>query len=343
TPAFTERDTVVIADFANSTGDPVFDDALRQALSVQLQQTPFITLLPDVRVQRTLKLMQRQPDQPVTPPVASELCQRVGAKATVEGSIAAIGSSYVVTIGVHNCQTGEAIAEQQAQASAKEQVLGKLGEVVTALRRRLGESLASIQKYDVPVTEATTSSLEALKAYGLAIKTRYVRGDEASIPFFQKAIEFDPNFALAYAKLGVVSLNTGRVDDSRKYAQKAYEMKDRVSEYERQYITWNYNALVLHDPKLALESLELMTASYPKDYSAQNNLGVYFIGHGDFEEAAKHYRVAVDLAPDEPLPMANLAYSLYYLGQRDEANKWVEKSLAIRPDGGLAITRWAVA
>ena len=343
TPAFTERDTVVVADFANSTGDPVFDEALKQALSVQLQQTPYLTLLPDVRVQRTLKLMQRQPDQPFTPPVARELCQRVGAKATVEGSIASIGSSYVVTIGVHNCQTGEALAEQQAQAAAKEQVLGKLGEAVTALRRRLGESLASIQKYDVPVTEATTSSLEALKAYGLANKTRYIRGDEASIPFFQKAIELDPNFALAYAKLGVVSANTGKVDDARKYAQKAYEMKDRVSEYERLYITWNYNSRVLRDPKLALASLELMTASYPRDYAAQNNLGVYYIGHAQFEEAAKHYRAAIELAPDEPLPMANLAYSLYFLGQRQEANTWVEKSLATRPDGSLAITRWAAA
>ncbi|HUL72051.1 MAG TPA: protein kinase [Vicinamibacterales bacterium] len=342
-PAFTERDTVVVSDFSNSTGDAVFDDALKQALSVQLQQTPYLTLLPDLRVQRTLKLMQRQPDQPITPQVARELCQRVGAKATVEGSIASLGTNYVITIGVHNCQTGEALAEQQVQAGTKEDVLNKLGEATTTLRKRLGESLASVQKYDVPVTEATTSSLEALKAYGLANKTRYTRGDEAAIPFFQKAIEIDPNFALAYAKLAVVYSNTGREDDSRKYAQKAYEMKDRVSEYERLYITWNYDTKVLQDQKLSRETLELMIASYPRDYAAQNNLGVYYTSRGEFDESAKHYRAATELAPDEPLPMANLAYALFFLDQRQEAYSWVEKSLAIRPDGSLALRRWLAA
>ena len=343
TPAFTERDTVVVSDFANTTGDPVFDDALKQALSVQLQQTPYLTLLPDLRVQRTLKLMQRQPDQPITPQVARELCQRVGAKATFEGSISSLGSDYVVTIGVHNCQTGAALAEQQVQVRTKEEVLSSLGKATTALRKSLGESLASIQKYDVPVTEATTSSLEALKAYGLANKTRYTRGDEASIPFFQKAVEIDPDFALGYAKLAVVLGNIGRTDDSKMYAQKAYDMKDRVSEYERLYITWNYDTKVLQDPKKTRETLELMTASYPRDYAAQNNLGVYYISRNEFTQAAEHYRAAIDIAPDEPLPMSNLAYSLFFLNQRPEAYKWAEKSLAIRPAGDLAVTRWFVA
>ena len=343
TPAFTERDTVVVSDFANTTGDPVFDDALKQALSVQLQQTPYLTLLPDLRVQRTLKLMQRQPEQSITPQVARELCQRVGAKVTFEGSISSLGSSYVVTLGVHNCQTGAALAEQQVQVRTKEEVLSSLGQATTALRKSLGESLASIQKYDVPVTEATTSSLEALKAYGLANKTRYTRGDEAAIPFFQKAVELDPDFALGYAKLAVVFGNTGRTDDSKRYAQKAYDMKDRVSEYERLYITWNYDTKVLQDPKKTRETLELMTASYPRDYAAQNNLGVYYISRNEFSQAAEHYRAAIDIAPDEPLPMANLAFSLFFLNQRPEAYKWAEKSLAIRPDGDLAITRWFVA
>jgi serine/threonine protein kinase/tetratricopeptide (TPR) repeat protein len=343
TPAFTERDTVVVADFANSTGDGVFDDALRQALLVQLQQTPYLTVLPDLRVQRTLMLMQRQPDQPITPQVARELCQRVGAKATVEGSIALLGTSYVVTLGVHNCQTGEAIAEQQAQAPRKEDVIAKLGDAATGVRRRLGESLASIQKYDVPVTEATTSSLDALKAYGLANKTRLTRGDAASIPFFQKALEFDPNFALAYAKLAVVCSNTGQMDDAIKYTQKAYDMKDRVSEYERLYITWNYNARVLRDPKKQLESLDLMIASYPRDYAAQNNLGVYYNGRNDYAEAAKHYQAAIDIAPDEPQPITNLAFALYFLDRRQEANALVDKVLAIRPDSSIALMRWSAA
>ncbi|HKV99856.1 MAG TPA: protein kinase [Vicinamibacterales bacterium] len=343
TPAFAERDTIVVADFVNTTGDAVFDDALKQALSVQLQQTPYLTLLPDQRVQRTLRLMQRQPDQPITPQVARDLCQRVGAKATFEGSIASIGSSYVVTIGVHNCQTGAALAEEQQQASKKEDVLAALGKATTTLRQRLGESLASIRKYDVPVTEATTSSLEALKAYGLANKTRYTRGDEAAIPFFQKAVEIDPNFALGYAKLAVVLGNTGHADDAKKNAQKAYDMKDRVSEYERLYITWNYDTKVLLDPKQTLATLELMTASYPRDFAAQNNLGVYYISRNEFAQAAEHYKAAIDIAPDEPLPMANLAYSEFFLGNRQEGYRWADKSLTIRPDGGLAITRWMVA
>ena len=271
------------------------------------------------------------------------MCQRVGAKATFEGSISSLGSDYVVTIGVHNCQTGAALAEQQVQVRTKEEVLSSLGKATTALRQSLGESLASIQKYDVPVTEATTSSLEALKAYGLANKTRYTRGEEASIPFFQKAVEIDPDFALGYAKLAVVFSNIGRNDDSRMYAQKAYDMKDRVSEYERLYITWNYDTKVLQDSKKTRETLELMTASYPRDYAAQNNLGVYYISRDEFSQAAEHYRAAIDIAPDEPLPMSNLAYALFFLNQRPEAYTWTEKSLAIRPLGDLAVTRWFVA
>jgi tetratricopeptide (TPR) repeat protein len=343
TPAFTDRDMVVVADFVNTTNDQVFDDALKQAVSVQLQQTPFITLLPDQRVQRTLRLMQRQPTEPVTGAVARELCQRAGAKATVEGSIAPLGSSYVLSLGVHNCQTGESLAEQQVQAKAKEDVLRDLGAAVTEIRKHLGESLASVKKYDVPVTDATTASLDALRAYGLANKARVTQGDEASIPFYQQAIERDPTFALAYAKLGVVSFNIGRPDDARKYALKAYELRDRVSEYERLYITWNHATRVLEDPRIARETLELMTASYPRDFAARNNLGVYYLGRGEFDEALKQYQAAIEIAPDEPLPLANAAYALFFLSRLDEAFHMVERSLAIRPDGGLAITRWVSA
>ena len=232
-PVLGAKDTVLVADFTNTTGDPVFDDALKQAVAVQLQQTPFLTLLPDSRVQRTLALMQRNPDEPVRGQVAREACQRAGAKATVEGSIAALGTNYVLNLGVHNCETGAPLAQQQAQATSKEEVLKVLGGAVMEIRKHLGESLGSIQKYDVPVLDATTTSLEALKMYGLANKTRATRGDEAAIPFFQKAVEIDPNFALAHAKLGVVLSNRGRTEEGRAAAAKAYEFKDRVSEYER--------------------------------------------------------------------------------------------------------------
>src|SRR6185295_8676132 len=202
---------VLVADFANSTGDSVFDDALKQAVSVQLQQTSFVTLLAEQQVQTTLALMRRTHDERVIGAVARELCQRAGARATVEGSIAPLGSSYVIALGVHNCQSGAAIAQEQTQADSKEGVLKAVGTAVTALRKRLGESLASISKNDVPA-EATTRSLEALRAYGLGVKTRLTKTDDAAIPFFQQATEKDPNFALAHAKLSVVMANSGRRD-----------------------------------------------------------------------------------------------------------------------------------
>jgi len=222
-------------------------------------------------------------------------------------------------------------------------VLKVLGGAVMEIRKHLGESLGSIQKYDVPVLDATTTSLEALKMYGLANKTRATRGDEAAIPFFQKAVEIDPNFALAHAKLGVVLSNRGRTDEGRAAAAKAYEFKDRVSEYERLYIIWNHAARVVQDSKLALSTLELMTASYPRDYAARNNLGVYYMGQRDFAKAYEQYRQAVEIAPDEPSPSSNAALTLLFLDRRDEAYAMAERSLAIRPDGGLAVTCWSSA
>jgi tetratricopeptide (TPR) repeat protein/tRNA A-37 threonylcarbamoyl transferase component Bud32 len=342
-PALGAKDTVLVADFTNTTGDPVFDDALKQAVSVQLQQTPFVTLLPDSRVQRTLTMMQRSADEPVRGQVAREVCQRAGAKATVEGSIAALGTSFVLNLGVHNCETGAPLAQQQAQAASKEEVLKTLGGAVTEIRRHLGESLASIEKYDVPALDATTKSLEALRMYGLAIRTRVTKGDEAAIPFFQKAVEIDPDFGLAHAKLGVVLTNRGRTEEGRAAAAKAYEYKDRVSEYERLYIVWNHATRVLQDQKLALSSLELMTASYPRDWAARNNLGVYYVGQRDFKKAYEHFQQAVDIAPDEPQPLSNAAQMLLFLDRRDEAYALADRVFAIRSDGGLATTCWISA
>jgi tetratricopeptide (TPR) repeat protein len=321
----------------------VFDDALRQAVSVQFQQTPFVTLLADQSVQRTLRLMSRVPDDPVTNEVAREICQRAGAAASVEGSIAPLGTSFVITIGVHNCQTGASLAKEQVQASSKEDVLKQVGTAIPKLRERLGESLASIEKYDVPITEATTGSLEALKAYGQGLKTRQTRGDEAAVPFFEQAIQLDPNFALAYAKLGVVSSNLQRDEDARTNTQKAYALRDRVSEYERLYITWSYAQRVTRNMAQARTTLEMMTASYPRDFTARNNLGVLLIGQGLFEEALKEYMAAQQIAPDEPLPVSNSAYALLFLGRHDEAFATIDRALALRPDPGLAINRWVVA
>jgi eukaryotic-like serine/threonine-protein kinase len=342
-PVLSARDTVLIADFANSTGDPVFDDALKQAVAVQLQQTPFVTLLADLRVQRTMRLMQRPPDEPVIGAVAREVCVRTGAKATIEGSIAPLGSAYVINLSANNCQSGEPLAQQQAQAASKEDVLNQLGVAVTKLREHLGESLTSIQKYDVPVTDATTKSLEALRAYGQGLRARSTKGDAASVPFFKQAIERDPTFALAYAKLGVVLGNQGQSDDAKENALKAYELRDRVSEYERLYINWNYASRVQQDQKAVKEALELLIAAYPNDYAARNNLGVYYNGRGEFDDALKEYKAASEIAPDEPSPISNAAYVAMFLGRLDEAYGLVDRALALRPDGALAITRWASA
>ncbi len=342
-PTFTERDAVVIADFDNRTGDTVFDDALRQAVAVQLQQSPFVTLLPDQTIQRTLRLMSLDIDAPLTSGVSRELCQRAGAKASVEGSIASLGSAYVIAIGVFNCATGGALAQEQVQASSKEDVLTQVGAAVTKLREGLGESLASIQKYDVPITEATTRSLDALKAYGQAHRMRQTRGEEAAIPFFEQAIGHDPQFALAYAKLGVVASNLGRSDDSVKYTTQAYALRDKVSEYERLYIEWSYASRVTNDRNAARRTLETMVAAYPGDFSAKNNLGVLLIGLAEFDKALEQYQAASQIAPNEPLPISNSAYALLFLGRLDEAFTMVDRALALRPDPNLAIMRWGAA
>jgi tetratricopeptide (TPR) repeat protein/predicted Ser/Thr protein kinase len=341
--ALTERDTILIADFVNTTGDPVFDDALRQAVAVQLQQSPFLSLMPDQRIQRTMRMMQQPPEAAVVGQVAREACQRAGAKATIEGSIAPLGSAFVISLGAHNCQTGAALAEQQTQAPNKESVLKELGLAVTALRGQIGESLATIQKYDVPVTDATTGSLDALRAYGAGTRTRATKGDEAAIPFFKQAVELDPNFAIAYAKLGVVYGNLGRTDDAKANATKAYELRDRVSEYEKLYINWNHASRVLNDQAKVLETLQLLTASYPRDFAAHNNLGVYYNGRGEFEKSLESYRAAMALAPDEPLPHSNAAFVLLFLGRLDEAYAEVDQALKLRPNPALGIARWTSA
>ncbi len=343
TPAFTERDTILIADFVNTTGDPVFDDALKQAVSVQLQQTPYVTLLADGQVQRTLQLMQRGPDEPIVGGVARELCQRAGAQATVEGSIQPLGSSYVIALGAFNCATGAALVQQQTQADSKETVLGQLGAAIVALREGLGESLASMERFDTPVGDATTSSLEALRAYGQGLRVRATQDDESSLPFFERAIEMDPDFALAHAKLSVVAGNLRRTEVAETHAKRAYELRERVSEYERLYIEWNYASRVSHDDDAQLRALEMIIASYPRDFGAHNNLGVYYSSRGETKKAIAEYLLASEVAPTEPLPMANAVPLLFQEGRVEEGIALAERALALRPSGALAVQVWIAA
>lgn len=343
TPALTDHDVVFVADFVNSTGDSSFDEALKPLVIVGLQQSPFFTLLPDQRMQRTLRQMQRPATEPVVAEAARDLCKRAGAKATVEGSIAATGSAYQVILAANNCETGASLAKQEVHANGREDVLPKLAEAVKGLRGRLGEPSASISKYDADLIKATSASLDALRAYGQGLKTRVMAGDDAAMVMFRQAAERDPMFGLAHAKVAVVTANTGQFEISKIATQKAYELRGPMTEYERLYINWNYAARVIGDQKQVKDGLTALTTTYPRDFAARNNFGVYYNNIGDLEAALKEYQAASDIAPDEPGPLSNAAYVLFALGRADEASQYVDRALAIRPDPGLAVTRWITA
>jgi serine/threonine protein kinase/Flp pilus assembly protein TadD len=279
-----EKDTVVLADFDNKTGDPLFDDALKQALAVQLGQSPFINILSDRKVSETLRLMGRQPDTRITRDAARELCIRTGSKAIVLGSISNLGGQYVIGIDAVGCSNGDTLAKEQEEAASKQDVLKALGKAAASLREKLGESLASVQKFDVPV-EATTPSLEALKAYSMGITTGRTKGDAEAIPFMKRAIELDPNFAMAYTGIAVEYGNLGRADLAAENAKKAYSLRDRVSERERYRISAFYFDKVTGEIEKATEAYELWSKSYPLDMVPHGNLGNIYTALGQYDKA----------------------------------------------------------
>jgi eukaryotic-like serine/threonine-protein kinase len=252
----TEKDSILLADFVNTTGDPVFDGTLKQALAVQLEQSPYLNLVPDKTIRNALQFMGRPAEERVTGSVAREICERENIKAMLSDSIAALGSQYVVALDAVNCATGDSLAREQVTAASKEEVLPAVGKAASRLRGKLGESLASIQKFDKPVTEATTSSLEALKAYAAADEMRNGGGEAESIPLFQRAIELDPNFALAYGRLAAIYSNVGEEDRASESARKAFDLRERVSERERFYIEGHYY-FATGDLEKEKETLEL--------------------------------------------------------------------------------------
>lgn len=342
TPLLTDRDTLLVADFSNTTGDKAWDDALKPVVSVLLQQTPFLTITPDFRVQRVLRAVQQPPDQPITGEAARALCSRLGAKAVVEGALAASGPGLDLTLTVTDCGTSKMLAKTEVTGDKTTMIEG-LKDGVYRLRQKLGEPRATLDKYNASATSAMSSSIDALQSYGHGLKARVAAGDAASIPYFQQAISQDPGFTLAYAKLGVVAYNTGRIEESRQLAQKAHDLRDKVTEYERLYIDWNYASRVGQDPKAIKASLEQLTTEYPRDFAARNNFGVFYNGTGEYEEALKQYRAASELAPDEPSPLSNAAYVLMTIGRYDEASDMVDRAMAIRPDPNLALARWITA
>jgi len=338
----TDRDTILVADFANAGGDASLDDVVKPVVATLLQQSPFFTIVPDQRTQRLLRTMQRPADEPVTGEVGREACTLAGARAIVDGSIATSGQDVVITVVVTDCRTAAALARGEVRG-ARADVIGQLGASVTTLRKQLGEPAAMIQKYDVPVVDAMTTSVEAVQEYGRGLRARATRGDEAAMPFFRQAVARDPGFAMAHAKLAVVTGNIGMVDESRDQTKQAYDLRSKMTAYERLYIDWNHATRVAQDQNAVKAALEQLTAEYPRDFAARNNLGVYYNGTGEYEEALKQYRAASDIAPDEPGPISNAAYVLMTLGRYDEASVEVDRALAIRPDPGLAAARWITA
>jgi serine/threonine protein kinase/tetratricopeptide (TPR) repeat protein len=321
----TEKDTVVLADFDNSTGDPVFDGALKQALAVQLAQSPFLNILSDRKVEETLRLMGRPANDRITRDVARELCVRTGSKAILLGSISNLGGQYVVGINAVGCTTGDALATEQEEAATKPDVLKALSKAAANLRSHLGESLASIQKFDVPV-EATTTSLEALKAFSMGITSSRTKGAAAAIPFFKRALELDPNFAAAYAGIGVSYGNLGQASLSADNIKKAYSLRDRVSEHEKYRISALYYDSVTGEEEQAIQVYEMWTKSYPQDSVAPGNLGVIYNELGQFEKALAETQEAVRLEPNSVSSYVNLTENYLQLNRPEDAKKAIEQA-----------------
>jgi eukaryotic-like serine/threonine-protein kinase len=322
TAKLTDKDTIVLADFMNTTGDSVFDDTLKQALSISLQQSPFLSLLSDQKVKDTLSLMGRPPSERLTSQVAREVCQRTGGAAVLEGSISSLGSEYVLGLNTVNCQTGDTLAQEQIQVARKEDVLNALGSASAKLRQKLGESLSTVQKFNAPLAEATTSSLEALKAYSLGNAASAQKEASAAIPYYRRAIELDPNFALAYSTLGGWYTSTlAEPGLGAEYIRKAYELRERVSESERFSITASYYAYVTGELEKSEQTLKSWAQAYPRHADPHVVLGFQYGYRGRYEDEIKEELEAIRLSPDAASDYANLIEGYTALNRLDEAKK----------------------
>jgi tetratricopeptide (TPR) repeat protein len=303
----TAKDTIVLADLANSTGDAVFDDALKTALNVSLRQSPFLNVLSDSEVARTLKQMTRPADTKITPEVARELCQRAGSKVYIAGAIGSLGSEYVLGLKAVTCENGDTLADQQVTATSKERVLDALGEAASKLRGELGESLATVQKFDVPLEQATTSSLEALKAYSLGRRGQNEKGSSAALPYYQRAIELDPSFAMGYRSVGLDYFSLGELGRAREYLTKAFQLREHASEREKLVITGGYYNDVTGELDKAAQTYQEEIESYPREWRGYVNLGLVFAAQGQHAKAAEITRQALRRAPDDVGVYENLA------------------------------------
>ena len=332
TPKLTKEDILVLADFTNTTGDPVFDDTLKQAISVQLAQSPFLNILSSARTRATLKLMAKPPGTRLTPDVASDLCQRAGGKAYISGSIASLGRQYVIGLDAINCKTGDPLAQGQVTSEDKEHILKALDEAATNLRGKLGESLRTVEKFDAPLDQATTPSLEALKALSVGVKTLQEKGSAAAIPFFKEAIELDPNFAAAYEALGISYSNLREPGLANENLQKSYDLRDKVSEREKLRISAAYYLLVTGELEKAIQTYEVWTQDYPLNSEPFGNLGVDYTYLGQYEKAVTASLEDLRLNPGSAAAYTNLVGLYPALNRFDEANAKYQQAIAHKVD-----------
>ncbi len=331
-PVLTQKDSILVTDFVNTTGDSAFDVTLRRALEVDLGQSPYLNIVPGQQVLQALKLMGQPADARVTEEIGRQICQRNGIKAMLTGSIASLGSQYSITLDAINASTGDTLGETQAQAATKEQVLTALGSAATQLRSKLGESLASIKKFDKPLEQVTTTSLDALKAYSLAW-TKHIEGDEAdSIPLFERAISLDPNFAIAYAALGNVQYGMGQAGLGIENVRKAYELRDRASDRERFYITAHYYDTVTGQIEKAIQTYLLWSQTYPRDDAPYGNAAGLYDDIGEYDQALPLVEKALTLDPTGAITIGLAARTYMGLNRFDEAKAFVQKGLKQSPN-----------
>jgi serine/threonine protein kinase/tetratricopeptide (TPR) repeat protein len=344
THALTDKDSILLADFTNTTGDPVFDGTLRQGLAVQLEQSPFLSLVTDARVQETLRLMGQPPDARLTPAIAGELCERTKSAAVLNGSIAKLGTQYVLGLKAVSCRAGEALAEEQMTAEGKEQVLNALGRACSRLRERLGESLSTVQKYDTPIEQATTASLDALKAFSLGWDHMRKADFAGAVPWLERAVTADPTFAMAFAALGSSYGDLGETTLEANSARKAYELRDRVSEHERFYIDSHYYQLATNDLEKARTVYELWLQAYPRDSVPIDNLWVIYSAIGRHEKALDEARAYVKVDPANGNGYVQLATSYVALNRLTEAHTTIEQALAKNLDSNdLRVTSYTLS
>jgi tetratricopeptide (TPR) repeat protein len=299
TAKLTNKDTIILADFTNTTGDPVFDGTLRQGMAVQLEQSPFLSLVSEERIQQTLRLMGQSADVRLTPAIAHEICERTASAAVLDGSIANLGSQYVLGLRAKNCRTGDILDEEQVEVARKEDVLNALTEIASKFRTRVGESLPTVERHDTPLAEATTPSLEALKAYSMGWKVVASQGGDGAVPFFKRALEIDPKFAIAYGSLGLMYGSMGETELGTENARKAYQLRDRASDNEKFFITAYYDGRATGNQKKAQQTCEAWAQAYPREWTPHSFLaGFIYPVLGEYEKAAEEAQKAIELAPD---------------------------------------------